>query len=179
MRNNSLVSRLVAAGPALFVWAGVCVCVSACGSAEKKPDPPVVTPVVVAAPAASASSSSAPQSLYERLGGKGAIEAVVDQFIANVAADDRINHRFVYADFARLRGHLVDQVCAATGGPCTYKGGDMKSVHKGQRIDEAAWTALVEDLVAALDHFKVPEREKGELIGALAGMHNDIVEVAP
>lgn len=182
MRNNPHVSRfVVAAGRALLVWAGVCVS-AGCGSAEKKPDPPVVTPVVVAQPSSSTSSSassSGPKSLYERLGGKGAIEAVVDQFIANVAADDRINHRFVYADFARLRGHLVDQVCAATGGPCTYKGGDMKSVHKGQRIDEASWTALVEDLIAALDHFKVPAQEKGELIGALAGMHNDIVEVAP
>ena len=85
----------------------------------------------------------------------------------------------VAADFPKLRGHLIDQVCAATGGPCTYKGGDMKSVHKGQRIDEASWTALVEDLVAALDHFKVPAQEKGELLGALGGMHNDIVEVAP
>ena len=111
MRNNSFVVAFVAA-----------VCAS-CGTAEQKPDPPIVTSVVVATPANAAPSTSGPKSLYERLGGKGAIEAVVDQFIANVAADDRINHRFVYADFARLRGHLVDQVCAATGGPCTYKGG--------------------------------------------------------
>lgn len=172
MRNNQRFSCFV-------VVAGLCAGVVACGTPEKKPDPVVAPIVTVAQPTTAPPPSSGPKSLYERLGGKPAIEAVVDQFLANVGADDRVNHRFVYADFPRLRGHLVDQVCAATGGPCTYKGGDMKSVHKGQRIDEASWTAVVEDLVAALDHFKVPAQEKGELLGALGGMHNDIVEVAP
>lgn len=121
--------------------------------------------------------ATAPPSLFERLGGKPAIEAVVDQLLKNVLADSRINHRFVFADFGRLRGHLVDQICAATGGPCTYQGRSMLETHKGQRIDDAAFTALVEDLIAALDQFKVPAAEKGELLGALAAMHNDIVEV--
>jgi len=124
-----------------------------------------------------ATDAAAAPSLFDRLGGQPAIEAVVDQFLKNVLADSRINHRFVYADFGRLRGHLVDQICMATGGPCTYRGRTMLETHKGQHIDDAAFTALVEDLIAALDQFKVPPTEKGELLGALAAMHNDIVEV--
>ncbi|MFO0707492.1 MAG: group 1 truncated hemoglobin [Nitrospira sp.] len=114
--------------------------------------------------------------LYDRLGGKAAISAVVEQFVANVANDTRINGRFATTDIPRLKGHLVDQVCMATGGPCTYWGRDMKTTHVGMRITNGDFNALVEDLVAALDKFKVPAKEKGELLGLLGPMKKDIVE---
>jgi len=128
-----------------------------------------------AAPAAS-SNDGAKKSLYERLGGKPAIEAVIDEFLKNVATDQRIAHRFALTNLKDLRNKLVDQVCAATGGPCTYTGGDMKTVHRGMRVKSAEFDALVEDLIKALDTFKVPATEKGELLGALGGMKADIVE---
>ena len=116
-------------------------------------------------------------SLYNRLGGKPAITAVVDQFVANVAADRRINGRFATTDIPRLKGHLVDQVCSATGGPCAYSGRDMKRTHTGMGITTAEFEALVQDLVAALDTFHVPGGEKHELLGLLGPMKKDIVEV--
>ncbi|MEX2520167.1 MAG: group 1 truncated hemoglobin [Paracoccaceae bacterium] len=115
-------------------------------------------------------------SLYQRLGEKPAITAVVDQFVANVAADARINQFFAHTDIANLKTMLVDQICEATGGPCVYTGGDMKSVHEGMGVTDADFNALVEDLVAALDQFNVPEQEKSELLGALGGMKGDIVD---
>lgn len=114
--------------------------------------------------------------LYDRLGGKAGITTVVDQFVANVAADSRINGRFATTDIPKLKGHLVDQVCMATGGPCTYKGRDMKTTHAGMKITNGDFGALVEDLVAALDRLKVPAQEKGELLGLLGSMKKDIVE---
>jgi len=117
------------------------------------------------------------RSLYDRLGGKPAITAVVDQFVANVAGDRRINGRFAATDIPRLKKHLVDQVCAGTGGPCTYAGRDMKTTHAGMRISDADFNALVEDLVAALNTYKVPEQERQELLGILGPMKKDIVEV--
>jgi hemoglobin len=120
---------------------------------------------------------SAKQSLYDRLGGKTAITAVVDQFVANVAGDNRINGRFATTDIPKLKGNLVDQVCAASGGPCTYQGRDMKATHAGMKISTADFDALVEDLVKALDTFKVPVKEKSELLGLLGPMKKDIVEV--
>jgi len=116
------------------------------------------------------------KSLYDRLGGKPAITAVVDQFLANVAADSRINGRFATTDIPKLKGHLVDQVCMASGGPCIYKGRDMKTTHAGMKITNGDFGALVEDLVAALDKFKVLAQEKGELLGLLGPMKKDIVE---
>ena len=117
------------------------------------------------------------QSLYDRLGGKPAIVAVIDQFVANVAGDSRINGRFATTDIPRLKRNLVDQVCMASGGPCEYKGRDMKTTHAGMNISTADFDALVEDLIKALDTFKVPAREKSELLGLLGPMKKDIVEV--
>ena len=67
------------------------------------------------------------KSLYDRLGGLGAITAVVDDFVGNVAADNRINKFFAKTDIPRLKRLLVEQICAGTGGPCTYTGRDMRS----------------------------------------------------
>ena len=121
------------------------------------------------------------KTLYQRLGGKKAITAVVDEFVSRVAADSRINSFFAKAaaDPARLASFkmkLVDQICQASGGPCKYTGKDMKSAHAGMGISGADFGALVEDLVGALDKFKVGEKEKNDLLGALGPMKSDIVE---
>jgi len=121
------------------------------------------------------------KSLYDRLGGKKAIVAVVDEFVARVAADKRINGFFkdTAADPKRLtkfKNNLVNQICQATGGPCKYTGKDMKTAHKGMGITDADFNALVDDLSGALDKFKVGAKEKGDLLAALGPMKKDIVE---
>ena len=116
-------------------------------------------------------------SLYERLGGTGPITAVVGKFVSIVGEDKRINGYFANTDLPRLKKQLVDQVCQASGGPCTYEGRDMKTAHTGMKVTTAAFNALVEDLVKALDTFNVPAREKGEPLSVLGPMKKDIVEV--
>jgi hemoglobin len=113
--------------------------------------------------------------LYDRLGGKPAIQAVVDDFIGNVAADKRINGFFANTNIPRLNKMLVDQICEATGGPCKYTGRSMLAAHAGMGVAETHFNALVEDLVKSLNKFKVPDTEKNELLTALASMKNDIV----
>jgi len=115
------------------------------------------------------------KSLYDRLGGKPAITAVVDDFVARVAADRRINRFFANTDIPSFKAKLVDQICEASGGPCKYTGKDMKAAHAGMGITDADFNALVEDLVATLDKFKVPEKEKSELLAVLGPMKKDIV----
>ena len=115
------------------------------------------------------------KSLYDRLGGQPAITAVVDDFVGNVAADARINRFFARTDIPRLKRLLVEQICQGTGGPCTYTGRDMKTAHAGMGITDAQFNALVEDLVKSLDKFKVPDKEKGELLGILGPMKPSIV----
>ena len=115
-------------------------------------------------------------TLYERLGGKDAITAVIDDFVARCAADDRINGKFARTDIGRLKRMLVDQVCQATGGPCTYQGRDMRETHDGMGVTAGEFDSLVEDLVATLNHFGVPAPEQEELLGLLGPMRSDIVE---
>ena len=115
------------------------------------------------------------KSLYDRLGGKPAITAVVDDFVGTVAGDARINKRFASANIPRLKSMLVDQICEATGGPCKYTGQSMKVAHAGMKITDPEFGALVEDLVKSLDKFKVPAPEKTELLTALGSMKGDIV----
>ena len=121
------------------------------------------------------SDSMMQKPLYDRLGGKPAITAVVDDFIGNVAGDARINQRFAGANIPRLKTMLVDQICQAAGGPCTYSGKNMVDAHKGMGIKDAEFNALVEDLVKSLDKFKVGAQEKNELLTALGGMKPQIV----
>lgn len=92
-----------------------------------------------------------------------------------VANDGRINGKFANADIPRLKALLVEQICSASGGPCTYTGRDMKTTHAGMAITNEQFDALVGDLVSALNKFNVPEREKKELLGALGPMRKDIV----
>ena len=116
------------------------------------------------------------EPLYKRLGEKNAIEAVVVKMLDNVKADGRINGKFANADLEGLKTKLVDQICAAAGGPCKYAGKDMKTAHVGMGITDAEFNAMVEDLTKALDDLKVGPQEKTDLINLLAPMRPDIVE---
>lgn len=131
-------------------------------------------------PTDSTAAAATTQSLYDRLGGMAAIASVVDGFVANVAADTRINKFFtrVASDTAAMRQFkqkLVDQVCQGSGGPCTYTGQYMKTSHQGMGLTNADFDALVEDLVKALDSAGVPQKEKDELLAVLGPMRADIV----
>ena len=117
-------------------------------------------------------------SLYKRLGGREGIAIVVGDFVGNMAADPRVSARFKDMkgpDVEKLKSNIADQICDATGGPCSYLGRDMKTAHKGMRITEAEWNATVDNLGKALDKNKVGEKEKSELVGLLAPMKPDIV----
>ena len=124
-----------------------------------------------------APETTATRSLYDRLGGQDAIVSVIDTFVARVAADDRINQKFARSDIARVKSMLVEQVCEAAGGPCTYTGRSMKEAHRNMGVTEGEFNALVEDLTATLNAFNVPQPEQNELLSVLGPMKGDIVEV--
>jgi hemoglobin len=138
--------------------------------------------VLFSASAAFAQNTTMPakeRSLYERLGGYDAIAGVSDDFIGRLGRS-KILGRFVVGlsddSKKRLRQHFVDFICNVTGGPCLYLGRDMKTAHTGLGINEKDWAEGVKLLGETLDHFKVPAREKGEVVGAVASLKKDIVE---
>lgn len=143
-----------------------------------------VLPLVLLALAASARPAPAQdgqmkRSLYERLGGYNAVAAVVDDFVGRLVTDRQFERFFVGHSSdskRRIRQHIVDQFCAAAGGPCLYTGRPMKDSHAGLGITEAEWDAAGRHLVASLDKFKVGEQEKKELLAFVSSLKGDIVE---
>jgi hemoglobin len=116
-------------------------------------------------------------SLYDRLGGIDAITAVVRAVADRQLKDDRINQKFARTNTDRLIKEFVDQICEATGGPCTYTGRSMTETHHNMGVTNGEFDAFVEDVVAVLDDFKVGKAEQDELLGLLAPLRGEIVEV--
>jgi hemoglobin len=124
-------------------------------------------------------AAEGPPSLYKRLGGYDAIAAVTDDFFARLGGDPTLARFFgglSKDSLGKFRQHVVEQICAASGGPCVYMGRDMKTSHAGLGVTEAEWNTTVKHLVAALDKFRVGEKEKGELLATVSTLKKDIVE---
>ena len=127
----------------------------------------------------SAQEGQMKKSLYERLGGYNAVAAVVDDFVGRLVADKQFERFFAGHSTdskKRIRQHIVDQFCAAAGGPCIYTGRTMKDSHAGLNISEADWDAAAKHLVATLDKFKVGEQEKQDLLAFVVSLKGDIVD---
>lgn len=114
-------------------------------------------------------------TLYQRLGGKEAINAVVKDLLASGMADPRLQPRFSGMDGAKCEAKLTDLLCEATGGPCKYSGRDMKTAHKDANVTETEWLAFAENLNKTFDRFSVPARERKELLELIGPMKADIV----
>ena len=58
-------------------------------------------------------------------------------------------------------------ICQVAGGPFQYTGKDMHEAHKDLHIAPEEFDEVGVEIAAALDHFKVPEREKQEVLAAI------------
>ncbi|WCM91841.1 group 1 truncated hemoglobin [Acidovorax sp. NCPPB 2350] len=122
-------------------------------------------------------STAAPASapLYQAFGEKAGLIALMDDFMARLLADPRTRPYFQPANQQRVKEQLVDQFCALGGGPCVYKGADMKSSHANLDIRKSDFHALVEVLQQSMDARGIPFRSQNEMLALLAPMHRDII----
>jgi hemoglobin len=138
----------------------------------------VVLALAIAAPAVAQQPAPAP-TLYKRLGGYDSMAAVTDDFLRRLTSDPSFARFFSghsTDSLKKIRQLIVDQLCAATGGPCVYIGRDMKTSHAGLAITEKDWDTSVKHLTATLDELNVPAKEKTEVLTAISGLKKDIVE---
>lgn len=119
---------------------------------------------------------AASQSLYQQLGEKEGISAIVEEMLYRVGGDQRIVHHFDGVDIVRVHQQITEQVCDVVGGPCTYSGETMKASHQGLGITHADFNALVEHLIAAMEKHDVPVAAQNQLLAELAPMYGDIVK---
>jgi hemoglobin len=116
-------------------------------------------------------------SLYDRLGGLDAITALTGSWVARVGGDDRANGKFARTDLPRLKKEIIDQLCEATGGPCTYTGRSMQETHDGMAVTAGEFDVAMQHLDATLDEFSTPKTDRDELVALITPMRGDIVEI--
>ncbi len=131
--------------------------------------------------AVSLQAADAGKSLYDRLGGQPAVQAVASNLVDGILADARVNKWFAHAasspaNAAAYKAKLSDFICQNTGGPCQYIGRDMVTAHKGRAVTGEAFDDVVQDLIVVLDKLKVPEKEKGEVLAILGPLKSSIVQ---
>jgi hemoglobin len=156
----------------------VALAFAACGHKKPRVEEPVVEPDAGGDGEADGDAAP-PPSLYQRLGGKDGVAAVIESFVGNVSADKRINKLFAKTTGPKLdhfKQMLAEQICSVTDGGCTYSGKNMKDAHKGMGISEAQFMALVEDLALALEEKQVSKDDEAELLNKLATLKDDVVE---
>lgn len=115
-------------------------------------------------------------TLYERLGELPVITAVVDTFTAKVATNQQLIPFFANSDLTRFKRLLVEMICEAANGPCSYSGRTMTEIHEGMGISNADFDALVAELQTTLNQFSVPATEQQELMAIMGLRRADIVE---
>jgi hemoglobin len=137
--------------------------------------------LIVAGSTPVAQAADTQKSLYDRIGGQPAVNAVANGLVDRILKDDRVNHWFAHAaaspaNTAAYKAQLASFLCTGLGGPCKYTGLDMMAAHRGRGVTNEAFGAVAEDLVAVLDQLKVPAQEKGEVLKIVGSLKPSIVQ---
>ena len=114
-------------------------------------------------------------TLYKTFGEKPGLVKLMDDFMVRLLADPRTGPHFKPSNQQRVKEQLVDQFCQVMGGPCVYKGADMKSAHANLEIRKSDFNALVEVLQLSMDAQGIPFRAQNQLLAQLAPMHRDTI----
>jgi hemoglobin len=119
----------------------------------------------------------ASSALYQALGEKSGLVKLMDDFVPRLQADPRLAEAFKKANVENLKSQLVDQICQVSGGPCEYKGPDMKVAHNNMDITKTDFNALVEVLQKSMDAQGITFSSQNKLLAKLAPMHRDVITV--
>jgi hemoglobin len=119
------------------------------------------------------------KSLYARLGGYDAIAAVVEALLPRLTSDPLLGRFWQNRGedgMLREKQLLIDFLCSSAGGPLLYTGRNMKTSHKGMLINEKDWSNFIGHVNATFDAFKLPERERADVLGFVSSLKADVVE---
>jgi hemoglobin len=121
------------------------------------------------------------KSLFDRLGGQPAVDAVASGLVDRILADNRVNKWFAHAasspeNTKAYKAKLASFICVSVGGPCQYTGMDMLAAHKGRGVTDEAFGAVAENLSKTLDQLKVPDAEKREVMTLIGSLKPSIVQ---
>lgn len=114
-------------------------------------------------------------TLYRALGGEQAIAVIVENFILEIARDERIIDHFEVSNVQRFRVMMNEHLCMVADGPCQYTGDSMVDTHAGMGVTEADFNAIVENMMAAMDKAGIPLGPQNRLLARLATFRGEII----
>lgn len=112
--------------------------------------------------------------LYQALGERAGIEAMVEDLLYLIVEDERIAFQFKGIDVAHFHQQLSDQICDLSGGPCQYTGREMRESHSAMDVTETQFNALTENLILAMGQNGIATGAQNRLLALLAPLHEDI-----
>ncbi|MAY56967.1 MAG: group 1 truncated hemoglobin [Pseudomonadota bacterium] len=137
----------------------------------------ILTTLLMAMALGACASNQTDKTLYDDLGGQPTIDRIADEFIVEIAYDDRVFPRFADSNVQRFREKIIEHFCMIANGPCVYTGDSMVQTHAGMNISEAEFNAVVEDLIAAMDTVGVDIGTQNRLLARLATLRPQIVGI--
>ena len=137
----------------------------------------ILSTLLIACGLLSTTIAQADDMLYKSLGEKAGLVALMDDFVPRLVADPRMKPFFEKSNQQNLKASLTEQICQVSGGPCVYRGPDMKSTHREMDITKGNFNALVEVLQLSMDAKGIGFRTQNQLLALLAPMHKDVITV--
>lgn len=118
-------------------------------------------------------------TLFEQLGGKGAVDAAVELFYTKVLADERINGFFDGVDMPKQKNHMKAFLTYAFGGLPSYPGKSMRDAHKRlveeEGLNDSHFDAVAENLQATLGELGVSDDLTQEVMAIAASTREDVL----
>lgn len=116
------------------------------------------------------------KTLFERVGGRPYLTAIVDDFVVRVDAEPRLKRFFMPIDRQAFQARLLNQLCEASGGPCKAAGREAQNTLLGVGMTQADFDAMVEKFGITLEKFKVVDNDKRDLLALLSPLRREFVQ---
>jgi len=123
--------------------------------------------------------STPTSTLFEQLGGQGAVELAVDNFYRKVLADDRVSRFFEGVDMDKQRAKQKGFLTMAFGGPHNYTGKDMRTGHAHlvkMGLNDSHVDAIIELLGATLKELGVKDELISQVAAIAESTRNDVLD---
>lgn len=123
------------------------------------------------------SGTPSQESLYAALGGEAGLERIADNLIMEIANDDRVIDYFEDASVERFRQFFIEHMCMLSDGPCVYTGDTLVDTHVGMNVTQAAFNAIVEDMMTAMNNADIGIGTQNRLLARMAALREQIIEL--
>jgi hemoglobin len=119
------------------------------------------------------------KSLYDRLGGYDGIASFANNLLPRLQSDAQLGRFWQNRGedgIEREKQLLIDFLCSNAGGPVYYTGRDMKTSHKGMKINESDWSIFLGHAGDTMEALNVPKQECDDVVAFVLTLKDDLVE---